>query len=257
MDKIAIISDIHGNLTALEAVLSDIEERGIEEIWCLGDVIGKGYHSEECLEIVRKRCRVIIRGNHEDSRESLRGEFPFCHEFYLSGRLVRLMHAHPVCMTSAEPFAVYADARLLFPLFEPGENTVSDRVADIVVFGHIHVPYLQRIYHRTLLNVGAVGNALEILQDPSRCGDPKNTTAANYLVLSGIMGSRSMEDKISYEFVSIPYDIEKELVGHEEQPGFEVYAAELREGRYRDMEKIRQGIKAFSRNNSTVAPDLI
>ena len=255
--KIAVISDIHGNLTALQAVLSDIERRGIESIYCLGDIVGKGYHSRECLELAQQRCEVIVRGNHEDSREALRDLFPFCHEFYLSGRLVRLLHSHPVNMTANEPFAIYADSRLLYSMFEPSERTVSEEVADIVVFGHIHVPYLQRIYHRVLLNAGSVGDALEILQDPEQVGNALNTTCASYLILAGVPESRSMEDPISYEFVSVPYDIEKELAGHEGEKDFEAYAAELREGKYRDMEKIRRGIKAFAKANSTVAPDLI
>lgn len=44
MDKIAIISDIHGNLEALNVVLSDIKKRGINTIYCLGDIVGKGTH---------------------------------------------------------------------------------------------------------------------------------------------------------------------------------------------------------------------
>ncbi len=61
----AIISDIHGNLEALQAVLKDIEARGIAEIVCLGDVIGYGPNPRECLDIVRQRCRLCLMGNHD------------------------------------------------------------------------------------------------------------------------------------------------------------------------------------------------
>ena len=61
--KIAIISDIHSNLTALKAVLEDIKSRGCDKIFCLGDTIAKGVHSKECVKLVRENCEVVLRGN--------------------------------------------------------------------------------------------------------------------------------------------------------------------------------------------------
>lgn len=61
----AVISDIHGNLAALEAVLDDIEKQKMSEIYCLGDTIGYGPHPAECLSLVRQKCRVVLMGNHE------------------------------------------------------------------------------------------------------------------------------------------------------------------------------------------------
>ena len=66
LDKIAIISDIHGNLPALEAVLKDIDSSGVSQIICLGDMIGKGPHSKEVLEVCQIRCQRIVKGNWED-----------------------------------------------------------------------------------------------------------------------------------------------------------------------------------------------
>ncbi|MFM2091554.1 MAG: hypothetical protein RLZZ127_2043 [Planctomycetota bacterium] len=63
---IALISDIHGNLPALEAVLADIESvGGVDGIYCLGDVVGYGPQPVECLELVASRARLILMGNHE------------------------------------------------------------------------------------------------------------------------------------------------------------------------------------------------
>ena len=62
----AILSDIHGNLEALQAVLADIEARGIEEVICLGDVIGYGPNPRVCLELVRD-ADILLLGNHEDA----------------------------------------------------------------------------------------------------------------------------------------------------------------------------------------------
>ena len=63
----AIISDIHGNLEALEAVLADIRGQGIQEIYCLGDIIGYGPNPRECIDRVSKNCQVTILGNHDQA----------------------------------------------------------------------------------------------------------------------------------------------------------------------------------------------
>jgi predicted phosphodiesterase len=63
--RFAFISDIHANLEALESVLEDIKSQNIDEIICLGDIIGYGANPNECVEIVRKRCPTTLLGNHD------------------------------------------------------------------------------------------------------------------------------------------------------------------------------------------------
>ena len=63
----AILSDIHGNIDALNAVLADVHSRGIEEIVCLGDTIGYGPNPKECLEIACRESKPLIMGNHEEA----------------------------------------------------------------------------------------------------------------------------------------------------------------------------------------------
>ena len=63
----AIISDIHGNLEALEAVLADIRTQNVSEIYCLGDIIGYGPNPRECIDLVIKHCQVTIIGNHDQA----------------------------------------------------------------------------------------------------------------------------------------------------------------------------------------------
>jgi len=63
----AIISDIHGNLEALRAVLDDIDHLGIKDIICLGDVIGYGPEPRECLDIIKNLASFVILGNHEEA----------------------------------------------------------------------------------------------------------------------------------------------------------------------------------------------
>jgi diadenosine tetraphosphatase ApaH/serine/threonine PP2A family protein phosphatase len=63
--RIAAITDIHANLPALEAVLAATEEAGVEELWCLGDVLGYGVEPDACAQLVRERCRICLVGNHD------------------------------------------------------------------------------------------------------------------------------------------------------------------------------------------------
>lgn len=61
----ALISDIHGNLEALEVVLGDIKAQGITEIYCLGDIIGYGPNPRECIDRVMEHCTMSLLGNHD------------------------------------------------------------------------------------------------------------------------------------------------------------------------------------------------
>jgi diadenosine tetraphosphatase ApaH/serine/threonine PP2A family protein phosphatase len=63
--RVAAITDIHANLPALEAVLEQIEGAGIEETWCLGDVVGYGVEPDACAELVRDHCDACLVGNHD------------------------------------------------------------------------------------------------------------------------------------------------------------------------------------------------
>ncbi len=63
--RAAVITDIHANLPALEAVLGAIDDAAVDEVWCLGDVIGYGAEPDECADLVRKRCDLCLVGNHD------------------------------------------------------------------------------------------------------------------------------------------------------------------------------------------------
>jgi diadenosine tetraphosphatase ApaH/serine/threonine PP2A family protein phosphatase len=63
--RVAVVSDIHANLHALEAVLADVSGASTEEIWCLGDVVGYGPKPNECCALVRERAAVVLCGNHD------------------------------------------------------------------------------------------------------------------------------------------------------------------------------------------------
>jgi diadenosine tetraphosphatase ApaH/serine/threonine PP2A family protein phosphatase len=63
--RAAVISDVHGNLQALDAVLGAIDELQVDEIWSLGDVVGYGADPVRCMEIVDERAAVSLAGNHD------------------------------------------------------------------------------------------------------------------------------------------------------------------------------------------------
>jgi diadenosine tetraphosphatase ApaH/serine/threonine PP2A family protein phosphatase len=63
--RVAILTDIHANLPALEAVLKAIDDAGVDERWCLGDVVGYGAQPDDCARLVAERCELCLVGNHD------------------------------------------------------------------------------------------------------------------------------------------------------------------------------------------------
>ena len=63
--RLAILSDIHANLPAFEAVLAEIESAGVDDVWCLGDVVGYGADPDACAALAAERCSICLVGNHD------------------------------------------------------------------------------------------------------------------------------------------------------------------------------------------------
>jgi diadenosine tetraphosphatase ApaH/serine/threonine PP2A family protein phosphatase len=63
--RAAVISDVHSNLPALEAVFAAIDAAGVEEVWCLGDVVGYGAQPDACTDLIQRRCDICLAGNHD------------------------------------------------------------------------------------------------------------------------------------------------------------------------------------------------
>ena len=63
--RIAILSDVHGNLPAFSAVLDDARAAGVDAIWCLGDVVGYGASPDECVALAQAECDLVLGGNHD------------------------------------------------------------------------------------------------------------------------------------------------------------------------------------------------
>lgn len=241
MDRIAIISDVHGNITALDTVLLDIKKRGIDKIFCLGDSIVKCAHPDLVIDKLKECCEVILIGNsdfsicrpevkdrHFWSRDKIgedRANFifnlPICHEFFMSGHLVRMFHASPFDLDSIyNPMfknkgTSFKGKELDFPdeLFYNTPfigKTKDDPIPDIVCFGHIHTPCIVRFKNKTILNPGSVGIPVEMLNNNIDDKSNKFSTLASYIIMEGFYQSKTL-DSISFQLVRIPYDVEKEI----------------------------------------------
>ena len=268
--KIAIISDIHGNLEALKATLKDIEKRKVEKIICLGDIIAKGVHPKECIELIRKKCEIVLQGNcdfyfsieHEDLNKKSEQEqkrikwnqsliskedreyllnLPFCYEFYMSGSLVRLFHATPIANNRAILNVDSIETK--YKMFLPSEKTISQNKADVVIHGHIHHPYMDKIYNKTIINIGSVGNSFDVIRNQNKDSDVLETTKSNYLIIEGEYGSKEYSSDISFQFIKVPYDIDKELEDENLNIEKENYRFELKQGMYRNMTKINDNFR--------------
>jgi protein phosphatase len=239
MDSIALISDLHGNIPALEAVLRDIKRRNISRIFCLGDLVGKGPHAEKVVDICQDVCEVTIKGNWDDfivrdtekptmrwhqqrlgpERLAYLRQLPQTIEFWMSGRRVRLFHA------SQE--SVYYRVRMddprekLLAMFTNTAFTGNTCVPDVVGYGDIHRAYVMHFHQQMLFNVGSVGNPLDMTQ-------------ASYAIVEGTYDSQRA-DTFAVHLIRVPYDIERAIqqAAEEHMPELEPYAKELRTAQYR------------------------
>ena len=241
MDKIAIISDVHGNITALNAVLEDIKKRNINKIFCLGDSIIKCVNPDLVIDKLKKVCEVILLGNSDyaicrpevknknfwtrnkigEERANFIANLPVSHEFYMSGHLIRLFHASPFSLDDiynpmfSNKGTSYPGKEIENPLdlFKNTEfigKTDKDPTPDIVGYGHIHTPCLVRIKNKTLFNPGSVGVPVEMMNKDIDDKSNKFSTLASYIIIEGNYNSKEL-DSISFNLVRIPYNIQKEI----------------------------------------------
>ena len=205
LDRVAIISDVHGNVTALQAVLADIQARGITRIVNLGDVIGKGPRGSEAVRLVRAACEVTVRGNwdtsiaRQASHDSPSGQWtrdelsagdlawlaalPGTLELLVSGRRIRLFHASQASeytrvrvRHSDEEFRGMFSNTSFTGAFRAGHVAGPDATPDVVGYGDIHTAYLKASRGLTLFNIGSTGNHLD-------------APSAPYVIIEGVANS--------------------------------------------------------------------
>lgn len=246
MEKIAVISDIHGNIPALQSVLADIHARNINRILCLGDLVGKGPQSRESIEMIQNHCETVIRGNWDDffpkpqdsdvinwhqnqlTKQHINylSELPFSVEFMMSGKLIRMFHASPRSVYERiQPWDTIDRRLSMFENTEHTGNSAGKKEPDVVLYGDVHNAYQQHIKGKTLCNVGSVGNPLDL-------------TSASYAILEGEY-NQEKNGLFSIQLVRVPYDIELaiRLAREAEMPELSEYIQELTTGQYRGFKK--------------------
>jgi predicted phosphodiesterase len=197
--RLALVSDIHGNLEALQAVLRDIETQRADRMICLGDVVGYGCDPAACLDLIVAKCSVTLMGNHEYAalgkledhtlNEVARASMKWTRE-QLDKRRKAIMEAFPLDHRIDDAYFVHASphqpADWHYILTPPAARRGFEATdAWISFFGHSHLPTIfalsvdgqcrSRFGHdfqpmdenRYLVNVGSVGQPRD--DDPRAC----------------------------------------------------------------------------------------
>jgi putative phosphoesterase len=178
--KLAFISDIHGNATALEAVLEDIKARNVDKVYVLGDICYRGPEPQRSLDLVRKLNTEVIKGNADEwvVRGVQQGEVPNQalevmnkeRDWTLSqldtesiDYLQSLPSELKIELEGVRIHAYHATPHSLFdivPPYEPEENLIKSQMvqdSDIYVYAHIHKAYIRYTYGKCIINTGSVG----------------------------------------------------------------------------------------------------
>lgn len=213
--RVAVITDIHANLPALEAALRAIERIGVERVYCGGDLVGYGPSPNEVCRLIEDRAIPTIYGNydyaigrgledcgcayitqhdrdlgqlsvawtlaHTDARaRDFMRALPFDLRFELGGQRVRLVHGSPRKVNEY--------------LFEDKPAHTFERIAagadcDVLVFGHIHRPWIHTYGGVLFVNCGSIGKPKD--------GDPRAAFALLELDARG---------RVQASIERVPYD---------------------------------------------------
>jgi putative phosphoesterase len=242
--RIAIFSDIHANLPALEAVLADMDRRGLVDRYCLGDLVGYATFPNEVIETIRELRIPCIMGNYDlgvgNSSAECGCAYKDAHAEALGRRSIAWSNSHtsegnkaflrdlpsqiPLPLGDLRVVLVHGSPRKVNEyLYEDRPDASLERLldlaqADVLVCGHTHIPYHRHLPSgRHVINDGSVGKPKD--GNPSAC----------YVVME------AAGPDLRVEFIRVPYDAESaaraieatsdpDLMPHE-------YATMLREGK--------------------------
>ncbi len=199
--RLAVLSDVHANLDALQAVVAEADARGADALVCLGDVVGYGAEPGACVDLVRERCAVTVRGNHDAAVARDEGLSVLPPDGQTAALAQRgLLTADQLAWLAALPLTATFEGTTLVHASpdEPGEwhrlDSFGAVQAQFAAFdtavcfvGHSHKPAVVsnqigvtrvRPGHRYLVNVGAVGQPRD--HDPRAAFGLFDTEATTY-----------------------------------------------------------------------------
>ncbi|WP_207492103.1 metallophosphoesterase family protein [Aridibaculum aurantiacum] len=255
--KIALFSDIHANLPALEACLKSIDEHNPDAVYCLGDLVGYNVWPNEVVNEIRRRRIPTIAGNYDQGIGLMNGDcgcaYKTDHDKDLGQqsiaftdsivkpderRYLRTLPAHirvefQLNNDKLNLLLVHGSPRKINEyLFEDRDENSLLRImeqadADIMCFGHTHKPYHRVLptepageaHYRHAINIGSVGK-------------PKDNNPQGCYVLLTINADSSIanKDAIQVEFVRFDYDVETAAKAIEDSPLPNDFAEMLRRG---------------------------
>ncbi len=223
-DTVAVITDIHGNLPALQAALSRTEELGIEQIYCGGDLVGYGPHPNEVCALIADLKIPTIYGNYDYAiardEEDCGCAYITPHDRELGQLSVDWTLAH-TSMTSKEfmlglPFDLHfnvgdVDVHLVHGsprkvneyLFEDKPARLYERLAAaeddrVLVFGHTHKPWVHEYSDVLFVNCGSVGKPKD--------GDPRGAFAVLKRAAGGV---EVTIERVEYDAARVAEEVRK------------------------------------------------
>lgn len=242
MSKIAIISDVHSNIDALNLVLKDIEKRNVDRIICLGDIVTKYFYPAETVDAIKENCDIVIKGNCDDfvvknenykfARNKLgldRIEFldslPTHEQLLINKQLVNLYHSNPKSLDSMfnplfnhNDLTRYKDNSIQKNEYE---KMFIDEKPQTTIVGHTHnhyialednkhlkivkSPQIMQNIGRSIINVGSVGEHSNLVKTKTGSYEPFIDDYISYLIID----DKNLKSGFNVEIIKIPY--KKEL----------------------------------------------
>jgi putative phosphoesterase len=222
MQRVAVITDLHANLPALQSALRRVDELEVDAIYCGGDLVGYGPHPNEVCALIAERAIPTIFGNydyaiardledcgcayvtphdrelgqdsvlwtleHTDGRsKSFMRDLPFDLRFTVCGREVHLVHGSPRKVN--EYLFEDKPARLY-------ERLARAEEADVLVFGHTHKPWMHEYGGVLFVNCGSVGKPKD--------GDPRSAFAVLEATDDGV---RARIERVEYDTAAVAREV--------------------------------------------------
>lgn len=221
--RIAFISDIHGNFTALEAVIKDIKSQRVDQIISLGDTVSLGPQPRKVLDELRTFDGIYIAGNHDEAilaperagqleiAEHLVPDLHWCRERLTSEDfefIKSFKNTHEVTFPNGVQLLAFhgsptSRTDIIQATTPPGqlEKYFSGYAASVFIGGHSHIQMHRRYGKLLVLNSGSVGNAFEFAFSP---GNPPHLLPwAEYAIID------QSGDSFSVDLRRVKFDIEK------------------------------------------------
>jgi predicted phosphodiesterase len=216
--RIAVVSDIHSNLHALEAVLAAIDAEPPDELWCLGDIVGYGARPNECCAVIAERADVCLAGNHDLAVRGTIDLAEFGGEAGVAARWTRdvLEPEAQELLDRLEPQGAAHGVALYHgsardPIWEyvlsdeAAFVTIALANAPLVLVGHSHVA-LQIVLSGEELNGGSASDGTELelggvqaLLNPGSVGQPRDSDPRAAYLLLDLDAQRASFRRVEYD----------------------------------------------------------